>query len=1112
MRSQNSYSGRIVRHAEDKSQFTFRFWEKNVGNLWHSCNRKDKISVIFVITHKLCAMRKLGLLFSLLVLTTISYSQISVDQSLTLDQYVNDVLLGSGIEASNISFTGSDVQLGLLLGAEDTDFPIASGVILSSGEADNLAFDDFGGVPWGDGVSGEPDLMTIANSVPGLIGQSFSVGSVNDVCILEFDFTATGDSIKFNYSFGSDEWTTWINSSFNDIFAFFLSGPGISGPYDSPAGFPDGAINLAFIPGTDPQIPITISSVNNGNPNGSNCQYCEYYTHNTPAPAEGPFINAYTTKLTAEALVECGETYHIKMAIADGSDTALESIVVIEAGSFQSNAVVEVSLSTDVGIFYEEAIIYEDCGIATLTFERPVETILEIEEMVIISYQGVAQNGIDFTLMPDTVVFAPFVQIVEFEIDAFLDGLIEGEETVILEILNIAACGGAGLTTYFEFTIDDFPDPLVVEGYDTEMCNGDEITITPIISGGYGNFDFVWSNGDDTYETVVAPNLTTSYNLMVSDTCGIPSDDADFLVTVLQFDPLGITINPDAFDLDCGESINLIATATGGDGNYVEYYWFDEDGNNLWGWQNTLWFSTWSGANEVNVEVTDGCGLTSTATAIATLNIPALIVDQEDFIEVTCNTNYTIIPDVSGGQAPYWYNWYVNGVWMDWNTTYTVNTDEDITVTMDVSDGCGQSESVDIEIEVVSPDIVIDLEDELTGSCITVFDLDANASAGSGGFNYTWILNGVSLGSTASIDFQSDVDATIELLVSDQCGAQASDVIEILIVNPALVVELGDNIDASCIDDTEIEAEVISGSGGYLYNWIINGQEVGDQSSLEWQSFQTVNVFVEVTDGCGGYTTDQVTINIPDIPLTLDMSQDTALCIGNPAHLTALAGGGEGGFVYHWSGVDQFGQNVTVVPSSTQSFVVTATDICGESIQGNVVVDVQNIFSDFLSTYITETEIQFTATPEPPCPECTYVWDFGDGNVSDEMNPLHEFDGLSEYDVTLQVINPIGCNDLTHTLIHAPVILYIPNSFTPNNDGVNDVFQVFGDQILKYEIKIYNRWGEEVFASTDIDEVWVGNLPGGEHYVTNGVYTYVVKVKGFNSDAFEKKGTINLLR
>lgn len=1049
-------------------------------------------------------MRRIGLLFTFTLLAGISFGQIVVTQDLTIEEYVNDILLGSGVQASNITFTGSDVQIGLMEGGDGTIFPMSAGLVLSSAAATNIDGSTTNEVPFGEGVSGEPDLLSIANSVPGLIGQSFSVNSVNDVCILEFDFIATGDTVRFNYAFGSDEYLTWVNTQYNDIFAFLLSGDGITGPYDAPAAFPDGAVNIAQVPNTDPPLPITISSVNN-------VTNSEYYINN-PFPNEDIMINGFTTKLVAEHEVECGGSYHMKLAIADGSDSILESIVVLEQGSFESNAVVEVSLTTDVGIFYEEAVIYEDCGIATLTFERPVETILEVEETVVISYQGTAENGVDYTLLPDSVIFPPFVEVVEFEIDAFLDGLAEGEETVLMEILNLAACNGGGLTTYFEFIIDDFPDPLVVNGYDIDICLGDTITLTPDISGGYGNFDFLWSpDVGDTYEVDVWPDVTTTYNLTVSDTCGIPDAGTSFEVMVQDFPDLEVSIDQGDFTLGCGESINLTATASGGDGNYVSWSWFDEDDDNLFGWVNTLWFSTWSGANEVNVEVTDGCGFTATDAVNVTFNIPELFVEVETDMQVPCDDNFTIIPDVSGGEAPYFYNWYVNGLWVDWQSSYTTSIDEATTITVDVSDNCGQVNSTDIEVSVISEPMEIVMDDSMTGTCLDLFDIDPEILNGNAE-DWSWTLNGEEIGTGSTLDFQSDINATIQLAVFGACDAQAFDSIDIIIENPPLEIDLGEDIDASCIDNTEIDVTINSGSGGYSYSWTIDNQEVATGSALVWQTYETEQVSIEVTDGCGGYATDQVTIIIPDIPLDLVMSADTAVCQGGTAFIGAQAAGGEEGFVYYWSSLNQYGQDIVVNPSTSQIFNVTATDICGESISGQVQVDVQNVFSDFTITYVTETDVQFTATPDPPCPTCDFIWDFGDGNTSTEENPFYQFDGLGEYNVNLTVVTDIGCFNDSYTLIHSPVLLYIPNAFTPNNDGVNDVWAITGDQMLKYEMVVFNRWGETVFYSTDVTEPWLGNSPGGDHYVPNGVYSYVVRVKGFNSDAFEKKGTVTLMR
>ena len=128
------------------------------------------------------------------------------------------------------------------------------------------------------------------------------------------------------------------------------------------------------------------------------------------------------------------------------------------------------------------------------------------------------------------------------------------------------------------------------------------------------------------------------------------------------------------------------------------------------------------------------------------------------------------------------------------------------------------------------------------------------------------------------------------------------------------------------------------------------------------------------------------------------------------------------------------------------------------------------------------------------------------------MDPFHIFDGLSQYQVELVVVHPEGCIDTAYGIIHAPPILYIPNSFTPNNDGVNDYFRVIGDQLLRFELNVFDRWGELVYHSTDITEAWNGSHMGGDYYAPNGVYIYQVKAKGFNSDAIEKQGTVTLLR
>ncbi|MDP7566841.1 MAG: choice-of-anchor L domain-containing protein, partial [Flavobacteriales bacterium] len=268
------------------------------------------------------------LLFLLLSLSVFNaQSQIVVDNTSPYDDPVwmtNNILIGGGVSASNINYQGDSCQIGFF-NAINTSLGIDSGIVLCTGDVNDLDPASPPTFPFISNVVVDPDLLAVANSVPGMIGQSFSVSSVNDIAILEFDFIPTSDSLSFRYAFGSQEYFAFENTQYNDVFGFFLSGPGIAGPWSN------GAVNLAYIPNTNPQMPITISSVNSVTPINQ-----QYFVDNqngldTIADADG-----YTTVFTAQALVQCGSTYHIKLAIADGSDSGLSSYVWLESGSFSS--------------------------------------------------------------------------------------------------------------------------------------------------------------------------------------------------------------------------------------------------------------------------------------------------------------------------------------------------------------------------------------------------------------------------------------------------------------------------------------------------------------------------------------------------------------------------------------------------------------------------------------------------------------------------------------------------------------------------------------------------------------------------------------------------------
>ena len=471
--------------------------------------------------------KTLGLACASAVLSLQMTGQVTITQPYTTaEEYVQEILLGEGVTATNITYTGSLAQLGLLENGSGV-FSVESGLMLNT---DDATCEGFCGDCLGGSVP-DQDLLDVANSVPPLIGQSFTVSSVNDVCILEFDFEAGGDSIAFNYVFGSDEYLTYVNTTYNDIFAFFLSGPGITGPYASPAEFPDGAINIAQVPESDPLLPVTISSVNN-------VTNSDYYIDN-PAQ-EGICTNGYTTTFTAAAAVQCGETYHIKLAIADGSDTALESFVVLESGSFSSNAV---NLEADAVPFsagglqnlvpYEEsvglpsvfnypngesfpfgewsannetivtvdgqetvidAVIIEGCNDARFTVIRP-EVEADLLDTLYLGLAGSAILGLDYSDTFDEVIMTPGQTESEITLGVVDDGANEGVEFVEITYEYINGCGELITTTSKVVILDPIPVEATPSDVDCQNLDGTQVLGYDNITG-YGPFRYVWDNNE----------------------------------------------------------------------------------------------------------------------------------------------------------------------------------------------------------------------------------------------------------------------------------------------------------------------------------------------------------------------------------------------------------------------------------------------------------------------------------------------------------------------------------------------------------------------------------------------------------------------------------------
>jgi len=479
-------------------------------------------------------------------------AQIVIDNNPPYDNpawLIDNILLGGGVIASNHSFQGEPSQVGWF-NAVNTNLGIDSGIVMSSGDIYTLDPIIGGSFPILPNTVTDPDLLAVANSVPGMIGQSFSVSSINDVAILEFDFIPTSDSLNFRYAFGSAEYFAWENSSYNDVFGFFLSGPGIIGPYSAPVGFPNGSINLAFVPNTTPPLPITISSINSVTPINQ-----QYFIDNQNGLSIIADADGFTTVLTARASVQCGATYHIRLAIADGSDVALNSYVWLEAGSFSSplldivdnlgidslimnipcNSSITLTASGGLGAIYQwfdstSTVISSD---STITVGQGVYVVsADILGCAIFSdtlrvIEGASPSfnfGPDLTIAcnSDTLV-GPLVSGGTFPYSYFWNSTsVDSALNLVEGIYQLTVTDAFGCFSNDDIEIFYDAPPLVNLGSDlTIACNSDTL-INPLVSGGTSPYSYFWSTG----ESGSTANLVEGiYQLTVNDAFGCSSSD-----------------------------------------------------------------------------------------------------------------------------------------------------------------------------------------------------------------------------------------------------------------------------------------------------------------------------------------------------------------------------------------------------------------------------------------------------------------------------------------------------------------------------------------------------------------------------------------------------------
>ncbi|MGE0635692.1 MAG: choice-of-anchor L domain-containing protein [Bacteroidia bacterium] len=297
-------------------------------------------------------MKKLLYIIPLLFSSLFSKAQVTVTNGATTQQ-LNTILSSLNVSVSNIVVNSNNLAFGLVDASPNPIFS-GQGLVLTNGNALYVR-----GPNSSANMSQGYDL-----SLPGDTDLTVASGVMTfDASIIEFDCVPYEDTLFFYYVFGSEEYPEYVNVPVNDCFGIFISGLGISGPYTN------NAENFARIPGS--LDPVTINDLNNGSndcgffggPNGP-CSHCEYYVDNCTGTDFQ--YDGFTTYMENIVPVTPGETYHVKLAVADGGDGVWDSGVFFPTGAFCT------ARKTDVGI--EETAknlftLYPNPATSTLTIQ-----------------------------------------------------------------------------------------------------------------------------------------------------------------------------------------------------------------------------------------------------------------------------------------------------------------------------------------------------------------------------------------------------------------------------------------------------------------------------------------------------------------------------------------------------------------------------------------------------------------------------------------------------------------------------------------------------------------------------------------------------------------------
>ncbi|MBK9077114.1 MAG: choice-of-anchor L domain-containing protein [Flavobacteriales bacterium] len=905
---------------------------------------------------------------AVLVLTS-AHAQLTVTPQTDLQQLAASIT-GPGVQITNPVITCHASGYGEFT-YSGNDMDVDQGVILTTGRrTDAPGPNNNGGSNWfAQNTAGDPLLNTVTGR------------TTMDACKFEFDIIPAGDSLSFDFVFASEEYNEWVGSQYNDVFGFFISGPGIVG--DPGAG---GAKNIALVPNTS--TAVTINNVNNGSNSA--------YYHDNAGGADLQY-DGFTVGLKAKSLVTACQTYHLKLVVADASDRKFDSGVFIDR--VESPTITMTSYTANGG-----PDMIEGCNPGWVRFDRgaPRPTPLTLQYFI----QGAATNGTDYTAIapidPNSAksITIPANQTyADQPVDPLSDVINENTEDLLF-ILGNPNCPAQNLDSLVFSILDTLiatispggticvggswpltvtggasyawsptaglscttcPNPIatpavtttytvvITDGLCTRtanrtvrvstlslsaaltdpLCNGDlNGAINLSHAGGYPPYSYAWTgpNGFTASSQDISGLAPGTYTVTVTDAGCTRSQS--FTLTAPTV--LGVSLSPTilAFgqNLSCfgGSDGAIDATVSGGTGPYATTW----TGPN--GYSNTVpdILGLTAGNYTLNVTDANGCAASANSTlieatqVIATINTSAPVVCFGDG-----QGGATVTP--SGGVPPYAFSWNTSPV----QNAATASALLPGTWTVTVTDGYNCPATANVTIGGPTAALSTSLAAQTNVLCFgnTTGSAGISISGGTAPYSTTWNTTPLQNGTTAS----NLPAGTWAATVNDANGCSTTRNVTITEPTSGLSVSLFAQTNVGCFGQNTGSATVTAtgGTGPYTYQW--NTTPV--QNTATASNLPAGNYTCTVRDVNLCSTTVNVAITEPASAMSANISASTnVLCYGaNTGSATVTASGGTAPLAYSWN-TSPVQTTATANNLPAGNYTVTVTDANGCSLTRNV--------------------------------------------------------------------------------------------------------------------------------------------------------------------------------